>query len=191
MIFKTLVFIALSGFTSAQSVNDTLLQKIKVTSGRSYAMLQFNIPSVQVWLPRLPNSAYATQTFAKPSLVDVKGQPVEYELEQGLYDHAMWEDEIRLLRPKIEPSRVIGTIHVRYPVRLREASNKEPEDKLTKPATFVELPTVFVEEWKEIEISYDLPIAPKLLVAEIGKVPPLPKIMTDTPGGKVTVTVKK
>lgn len=153
-------------------------------------MLQFNVPAVRVWLPRLPNSAYATQKFTTPSLVDVNGQAVEYELRRGLYDHDIWENEIRL-QPKIEPARVIGTIHIRYPIRLRKPSKEEPDAVLTKPATFVELPAMFVEEWKEIEISYDLPIPPKLLDAEIGKVPPLPKIMTDTPGGKVTVTVKK
>ncbi len=190
MIFKTIVFLALGACASAQSVNDPLLQEIKVTSGRSYAMAQFNMPAVRVWLPRLPNSAYATQTFAKPSLVDVKGQPVEYELERGIYAHDKWKDEIRL-QSKGEPARVIGTIHIRYPVRIREASNEEPKEKLTEPATFVKLPMVFVEEWKEIEISYDLPIPPKLSNAEIGKDQHLPKIMTATPGGKVTVTVKQ
>lgn len=190
MILKTIVFIVLGACASAQSINEALLQKIKVTSGRSYSVAQFNMPAVRVWLPRLPNSAYATQTFAKPSLVDAKGQPVEYELERGIYAHDKWEDEIRL-QSKGESARVIGTIHVRYPVRIREARNEEPEEKLTKPATFVKLPMVFVEEWKEIEISYDLPIHPKLPDSEIGKNMPLPKIMTDTPGGKVTITVKQ
>ena len=190
MIFKTIVFLALCAFVSAQSISDPLLQGIKVTSGRSSAMAQFNRPAVRVWLPRLPNSAYATQTFTKPSLIDVKGQPVEYELERGIYDHELWQNQIRF-QAKREPARVIGTIHIRYPVRIREASKDESEDKLTEPASFVKLPMVFVEEWKEIEISYDLPIQPKLPDADIGKSQPLPKVITDTPGGKVTVTIKK
>lgn len=190
MIFKTIVFLALGACASAQSVNDPLLQEIKVTSGRNYAIAGFNTPAVRVWLPRLPNSAYATQTFAKPNLVDVKGQPMEYKLERGIYDHDKWEDEIRI-ESKGEPARVIGTIHVRYPVRIREAGNDESKEKLTEPATFVKLPMVFVEEWKEIEISYDLPIQPKLPNAEIGNGQPLPKVITDTPGGKVKVTIKQ
>ncbi len=190
MLTQTIVFLSLCATASAQVVGDQILQEIKVTSGRTYAMMQFNRPAVQVWLPRLVNSAYATQTFSKPKLVDIKGQAVEYEFERGLYDHDKWEDEIRV-DPKGEPTRVIGTIHVRYPVRLREPGSDESKENLTAPATFVKLPMVFVEEWREIEISYDLPIQPKLADTEIGKDHPLPKVVTDTPGGKVKVSVKK
>ncbi len=87
MLTQTMFFLSLCATASAQVVNDQILQEIKVTSGRTYAMMQFNRPAVQVWLPRLINSAYATQTFSKPKLVDIKGQAVEYEFERGLYDH--------------------------------------------------------------------------------------------------------
>jgi hypothetical protein len=189
MISKAIVFFALGSVAVAQSVSDGALQEIKVTSGRTYAMTQFNMPAVQVWLPRLTNSAYATEEFSKPRLLDAKGQPVEYEFQRGLYDEERWENEVRL-QPQGEPARMIGTIHVHYPTRLRLARKEDPQEKLTEPAVFVKLPVVFVEQWKEVEISYDLPVLPKLPHLEIGSQPALPKSITDTPGGKVVVTLK-
>src|SRR5260370_40925749 len=79
----------------AQSVNDAALQGIKVTSGRSYSMMEFNMNTVRLWLPRVPNSAYASEEFGAPKLVDAKGKPVAHEVEQGIYDHDRWENEIR------------------------------------------------------------------------------------------------
>ncbi|MDB6026442.1 MAG: hypothetical protein JWM68_2665 [Verrucomicrobiales bacterium] len=190
MISKVIVFLALGTVAVAQSVNDASLQDIKATSGRTYAVAQFNMPAVQVWLPRLTNSAYATEEFSKPRLLDVKGQPVEYELQRGLYDQDKWENEVRF-QPKGEPVRIIGTVHVRYPTHLRLARNEDPKEKLTEPAMFAKLPVVFVEQWKEVEISYDLPVLPKLPQSEIGSEPDLPKRITDTPGGKVVVTLKQ
>lgn len=185
-----LLLAAVASVAIAQSVNDAALQGIKVTSGRSYAMMQFNMPAVRLWLPRVPNSAYATEEFGTPKLVDAKGKPVAHEVEQGIYDHDKWENEIRF-QTKGEPARMSGTIHVHYPVRIRPPLKTDALEALTKPATFVKLPMVFVEQWKDVEITYDLPVIARLPESQSGSTPELPKTIADTPGGKVVVTVKK
>jgi hypothetical protein len=175
---------------AAQSVNDAALSGIKVTSGRSSAWAQFNMNAVRLWLPRVPNSAYATEEFAAPKLIDAKGTPVPHELEQGIYDHDKWENEIRF-QTKGNPARMIGTIHVRYPVKTRAAKKSDAEDKVTKPASFVNLPPVVVEQWKDVDIMYDLPVVAKLPDSQSGLTQPVPDKIVDTPGGKVVVTLKK
>ena len=174
----------------AQSVDDAALQGIKVTSGRSSAWAQFNMPAVRLWLPRVANSAYSTAEFGEPKLLDAKGSPVAHEVEQGIYDHDKWENEIRF-EAKGEPARMSGTIHVRYPTRIRAATPADAKDKQTEPAFDVKLPSVVVEQWKDVDITYDLPVIAKLPDSESGSSQPLPKTITDTPGGKVVVTVKK
>jgi hypothetical protein len=175
---------------AGQGVDDAALQSIKVTSGRNVAMFGFNQPAVRLWLPRVANSAYATETFDAPKLVDGKGRPVAHEVEQGLYSHDKWENEIRFVT-KGDPARMIGTIHVRYPARIRAAKTSDPEDRLTKPADFVKLPAVAVELWKDIDITYDLPVIAKLPESRQGLTEAVPDTIVDTPGGKVAVTLRK
>src|SRR4029453_654041 len=131
----------------AQSVDDAALQGIKVTSGRSSAWAQFNMNAVRLWLPRGANSAYSTAELGEPKLVDAKGGPVAHEVEQGIYTHDKWENEIRF-QTKGEPARMIGTIHVRYPTRIRPATPGDAKDKLTHPAFAVKLPSALAENWR-------------------------------------------
>ena len=185
----SLLALAFAANAVAQTVDDAALQGIKVTSGRSSAWAQFNMPAVRLWLPRVANSAYSTAEFGAPKLVDAKGSPVTHEVEQGIYDHDKWENEIRF-QTKGEPARMSGTIHVRYPTRIRQATPGEAKDKLTEPAFDVALPAVVVEQWKDVDITYDLPVVAKLPESESGTSQPLPKTIADTPGGKVVVNVK-
>jgi hypothetical protein len=144
--------------TSApQRVGDAALQNIKVTSGRNNAAFGFNMPAVRLWLPRVPNSAYATEEFGTPKLIDARGRPVAHEVEHGIYDHDGWENEIRFAT-KGNPARMSGTIHVRYPTRIRAARKSDPKDALTEPATFVKLPPVVVEQWRDIDINADFEV---------------------------------
>jgi hypothetical protein len=185
----SLLALAFAANAVAQTVDDAALQGIKVTSGRSSAWAQFNMPAVRLWLPRVANSAYSAAEFGEPKLVDAKGSPVTHEVEQGIYDHDKWENEIRF-QTKGEPARMSGTIHVRYPTRIRQATPGEAKDKLTEPAFDVALPAVVVEQWKDVDITYDLPVVAKLPESESGTSQPLPKTIADTPGGKVVVNVK-
>jgi hypothetical protein len=184
------VALVMGGPVVAQSVDDAALQGIKVTSGRSSAWAQFNMPAVRLWLPRVNNSAYSTAEFAPPKLVDAKGSPVAHEVEQGIYDHDSWKNEIRF-KTKGEPARMSGSIHVRYPIRIRPAGASDGKDKVTEPAFDVKLPSVVVEQWKDVDITYDLPVVANLPESEKGSSPPLPKTISDTPGGKVVVSLKK
>ena len=183
-----MVGFALSGVASAQSVDDAALQKIHVTSDRSTAWAQFNQPAVHVWLPQVENSAYAQFELADPVVVDAKGKPVERSVEQGIYEHDSARKEFRILAMS-EPARVSGKVKVRYPVRIRPAIEGEPEDKLTEPAYKSDLPKAFVEEWKQVEVTYDLPIADLLPQAQKGE--PQPVVVSAATGGSVEVVVKK
>jgi hypothetical protein len=185
-----LAVLALAAPATAQTVDDAALQGIKVTSGRSSAWAQFNMPAVRLWLPRVNNSAYSTAEFAAPKLVDAKGNPVAHEVEQGVYDHEQWKNEIRF-KTKGEAARMIGTIHVRYPTRIRPAAPSDAKEKVTEPAFDVKLPNVVVEQWRDVDITYDLPLVAKLPESQSGSSQPLPKTIVDTPGGKVVVTLRK
>ncbi len=189
VIRVSLLALACAAAAVAQSVDDAALRAIKVTSGRSFAWAQFNMPAVRLWLPRVASSAYSTAEFGEPKLVDAKGAPVAHEVEQGIYVHDRWENEIRF-QTKGEPARMSGAIHVRYPTRIRPATPSDAKDQLTEPAFDVELPAVVVEQWKDVDITYDLPVIAKLPESESGSSQPLPKTITDTPGGKVVVKVK-
>lgn len=170
----------------AQDVSEATLRGIKVTSGRTHAVVGFNNNEVQLWLPRIDNSAYSTSEFSAPQLVDASGNPVAYKLEQGIYDHKVWANEIRF-KTEAEPARMIGTILLRYPVRIRSAATSDSPDMVTKPEAFVELPDVVVEQWQDVRIAYDLPIASPLQEDEIGQGSPRPEVIPDTPGGSVTL----
>lgn len=105
------------------SIDDASLRAIKVTAGRSYSMLQFNMPKVQVWLPRAPNSEYAAVDFGEPRLVGKKGGEVAYEIEQGIFDSDKSKTEVRF-GPKsgsgvIDFARAGGTIRIHYPTQIR------------------------------------------------------------------------
>jgi hypothetical protein len=193
-IARVLLFVpglAFAAFAAlAQSVDDAALQSIQVTSGRSSAMAQFNWPAVRLWLPRVANSAYVESEFEAPRVVDAKGAPVAHEVETGIYDHDQWKDEIRI-QTKGQPARIIGAIHLRYPVRIRPAAASDAPDRVTQPAFDVKLPAAVVEQWKEVDITYDLPVVEKFPASMNGASQPLQKMISPTPGGKVVVTVKK
>jgi hypothetical protein len=184
----SLALLVFAARATCQVLDDESLRKMKVVSGRSHAMMQFNMPEVQLWLPRVPNSAYAVAEFGPPKLVDAKGRPVQHEVEQGIYNGETFETEIRF-ETKGAPARASGTIHVHYPTRIRKATRSDSSDQLVAPATFVHLPRVIVEQWKEVDITYDLPVIAKLPDSANGIAPPVPQTITATPGGKVVITL--
>jgi len=103
-------------------------EQITMVSGRNYAWFGFNQPEVRLGLPAVDNSVYAVVDFGEPILLDDAGAKVGYELEHGLYDHATHYDEIRFNPSEgqgeepIEFARAVGTVTVRYPLRLRTLS---------------------------------------------------------------------
>ena len=183
-----LVF-ALPGLAAAQAVDDAALKKIHVTSGRSSAWAQFNQPAVHVWLPQAENSAYAAFELADPQVVDAKGRPVELSVEPGTYDEESARKEFRILALG-DPARLSGKVRVRYPVRIRQPIAGEPDDQLTAPAHNVQLPKAFVEEWKQVEITYDLPVAELLPQAQKGEPQPVEQALNGAPAN-VAVVVKQ
>ncbi len=125
------------------SIDDASLRAIKVTAGRSYSMLQFNMPKVQVWLPRAANSEYAAVDFGEPRLVDKKGGPVACEVEQGIFDSDKSKTEIRF-GPKsgsgvIDFARAGGTIRIHYPTQIRTfvVMAAKPSDGVTIDGPYV------------------------------------------------------
>jgi hypothetical protein len=107
---------------------DQAAAQITMVSGRNSAWFGFNQPEVRLVLPAVDNSVYATVEFGEPNLLDDGGAKVGYELERGLYDHATHHDEIRFNpsdgegEEPIEFARAVGTVTVRYPLRLRTLS---------------------------------------------------------------------
>ncbi|HSE49837.1 MAG TPA: hypothetical protein VLA96_11560 [Terriglobales bacterium] len=106
---------------------DELRQSIKVVAGRSHAVFGYNTPEVRVQLPKVSNSAYSTIDFGEgtTTLVDAKGNPVEFELERGIYDEEKFSDEIRFRNPNSEDekplafARAKGTVKVKYPLAVK------------------------------------------------------------------------
>jgi hypothetical protein len=184
-----LLALVLAAPALAANVDDATLHSIQVTSARSSSWAEFNMPAVRLWLPRADASAYADVEFAAPKLVDAGGHAVAGEVEHGIYDPDRWETEIRL-DAKGEAARVSGSIHLRYPTRMRPATASDRDDDLTEPALGLDLPKVVVEQWKEVDITYDLPIVAKLPDSKKGETEPVSQKITATPGGKVVVTVK-
>lgn len=107
---------------------EKLQDQLQVISSRSFAVFGFNNPEVQIRLPRCDNSVYAAVDFSPVRLVDSKGRDVQYERERGLYDHDSHSDEIRFVpvqgKIPVEFARAEGTIHLRYPVRIKTLSLK-------------------------------------------------------------------
>lgn len=101
---------------------DALRDAVTVRSSRSYAMFGYNVPEIVVQLPEIDNSVYAKVKFDDPVLENEAGETVEYEREDGIYDHETHSNEIRMTTPEAEPVTFAiarGTATVRYPARIR------------------------------------------------------------------------
>lgn len=103
----------------------SLLDAVKVISGRSHAAFGYNTPEVQIHMPRIDNSAYAEVRWdvrGRPRLTDAKGKAVNYELERGIYQHDSFSDEIRFKSKGEKPAvfaRAAGRVLLKYPVVIR------------------------------------------------------------------------
>jgi hypothetical protein len=110
---------------------EQVAEQITVVSGRNYALYGFNTPEIQIVLPRVDNSVYAEVDFADPTLFDAGGAEVPHELERGLYDHDTHHDELRLTpvegEAPVEFARAVGTVTVRYPIRVRTVTARRGE----------------------------------------------------------------
>jgi len=110
---------------------DQVAEQITMVSGRNYAWFGFNQPEVHLVLPAVDNSVYAVVAFGEPILLDDAGGEVAYELERGLYDHETHHVEIRFNPVDgegdglLEFARAVGTVTVRYPLRLRTLSSSK------------------------------------------------------------------
>jgi hypothetical protein len=106
----------------AELTAEQVAAQITMVSGRNYAWFGFNTPEIHVVLPAADNSVYADVEFADPTLLDAAGKEVAYELERGLYDHVTHHDELRFAPAEgdqpVEFARAVGTVTVRYPLRL-------------------------------------------------------------------------
>ncbi|OGP63564.1 MAG: hypothetical protein A2V65_07690 [Deltaproteobacteria bacterium RBG_13_49_15] len=113
---------------------DTVRDSIKIVSGRSSAILEFNTPLVTVTLPAMNNSAYAIVMFEKPVVLNERNTPIPFELERGGYDGGAFSTEIRLLnkadsRPLVF-SQVRGSGTIRYPLEIRTLEFDKRQNRL-------------------------------------------------------------
>lgn len=112
---------------------EQLAAQISMTAGRNYAWFGFNTPEIHVVLPAADNSVYADVDFGEPTLLDASGAQVPYEPEHGVYDHDTHHDELRFVRVEgegegpVEFARAVGTVTVRYPIRLRTLTARSGE----------------------------------------------------------------
>jgi len=107
---------------------EQLKQQLLVISSRSYAYFGFNNSEVQIRLPRIDSSIYASVEFSPARLLDAKGNGVEFERVRGIYDYDTHSDELRFAPVEgdepIDFARVEGSITLRYPIRMRTATIK-------------------------------------------------------------------
>ena len=110
---------------------EQVAEQITMVAGRNYAWYGFNTPEIHVVLPGVDNSVYAEVDFADPTLFDASGAEVPYELERGLYDHETHHDELRFIQVEgdqpVEFARAVGTVTVRYPIRVRTLTARKGE----------------------------------------------------------------
>lgn len=99
-----------------------LQSSVTVRGSRSYAVFGYNAPKIIVELPPIDNSVYSEVKFDDPVLVDDAGNVVEYERENGIYDHDSHSDEIRMKTADGDPvpyASAKGKLRVRYPIAIR------------------------------------------------------------------------
>ncbi len=114
----------------AELTAEQVVAQITMVSGRNYAYFGFNQPEIHLVLPNADNSVYAAVEYADATLFDAGGIEVPYELESGLYDHESHHDEIRFNPVEgedgtVEFAHAIGSVTVRYPVRLHTLSARK------------------------------------------------------------------
>ena len=98
----------------------------RIVAARTYAMVDYNQPKVEVRLPRTDNSLYATMEFAEATLVGQNGKTVPHRQESVW---VMWpglNDEVRFASESgegiVEFARARGTVKIRYPVAMRSVT---------------------------------------------------------------------
>jgi len=110
---------------------EQVAEQITMVSARNYAWFGFNTPEIHVVLPGADNSVYAEVDFADATLFDASGAKVPYEPERGLYDHDTHHDELRYTQVEgegpVEFARAVGTVTVRYPIRVRTLTARKGE----------------------------------------------------------------
>jgi len=101
---------------------ETLKAAVFVRSSRSYAVFGYNVPEIVLQMPKVDNSDYASATFDDPVLLDSHGGAVEYERENGIYDHDDFTNEIRMTTDDSKPvayATAKGAIRLRYPIAIK------------------------------------------------------------------------
>ena len=120
--------------TFVEFTAEDLVQEITMVSGRNYAWFGFNTPEVHVVLPSADNSVYAEVEFGEATLFDATGAEVAYERGRGIYDHDTHHDEIRFApvdgEEPVEYARAVGTVRVRYPIRMHTIAARAGETVL-------------------------------------------------------------
>jgi hypothetical protein len=108
-------------FTEAQ-----LRAEVQVIAARSHAMFGYNTPEVRIKLPRTGNSSYAQIEFGEATLLDAKGKPVAFELEEGGYEESKYSDEIRFRMKDsdgvLDFAKAKGHVKLKYPLSVRTST---------------------------------------------------------------------
>ena len=104
-----------------------------VTARRTYGLIGFNTPKINVSLPPVDNSVFARLDFGEPELLDARGGPIAYSLEKGVYSHETFSEEIRFTakegKKPVEFARSVGSVNIRYPARLKVVTLTGEEPK--------------------------------------------------------------
>jgi hypothetical protein len=143
-----------------------ILKETAARSSRNYAWMGYNTPELNLQLPAVDNSAYADVTFAPAKLLDKAGQPVAYEVEQGLYSSQTHTTEVRFKAkdakrdtPPVEFAHATGTVKVRYPVAARTVVVKGAAPaalgKAKASVTGSSVLVVSPNDWKMLEPPFD------------------------------------
>ncbi len=102
---------------------EELERSLSIESGRIYAYIEFNAPSVVLNLPKSENSEFAEISFQHASMVNEKGEEVKHEVIRGLYDSQYFSKAIRFSDPQnrekpLSFNKVTGQVSITYPISL-------------------------------------------------------------------------
>jgi len=94
----------------------------RVVAARTYAVVDYNQPKVEVRLPRVDNSLYASMEFPEATLVDASGKPVPHREDSIWVRWPELSNEVRFSTESgegiVELARARGTVKLHFPVAM-------------------------------------------------------------------------
>lgn len=134
---------------------DELKKNIQCKSDRSSALFGYNTPEVVCFFPKISNSEYVSVELKDPVLWDKANKPVPYKLETIGYNSETYSVEMRFKHKNndsiITFEKVTGTVHIRYPIKIKTIQIKKSELKETE----LKETELKEAEVKEADISID------------------------------------